>query len=242
MKTVQQVSRLTGVSVRTLHHYDAIGLLPPTQVTEAGYRLYDAAALEQLQLILLLRELEFPLKEITAILSASEQERNRILDDRIKILQKRRDRLKTITFLAQQIRQTGVAQLDMKQFDIRSVEDHAVQAKALWGNTDAYREFEEKQNSRSNQQSQSINDGLMDLFRNLGELKDCDPGCEEAQAWVQQLQSYITAHYYNCTAQILRGLGCMYAAGDSFTENIDAAGGSGTADFANQAIQIYCSK
>ena len=68
MKTVKEVSRLTGVSIRTLHHYDAIGLLKPTQVTEAGYRLYDDAALQRLQNILLFRELQFPLKEIKAFL------------------------------------------------------------------------------------------------------------------------------------------------------------------------------
>ena len=70
MKTVKQVSQVSGVSVRTLHHYDAIGLLKPTRVTEAGYRLYDDAALERLQSILLFRELQFPLKEIGRILDA----------------------------------------------------------------------------------------------------------------------------------------------------------------------------
>lgn len=72
MKTVHEVSRISGVSVRTLHHYDAIGLLKPTAVTEAGYRLYDDAALAKLQNILLYRELEFPLKEIKAILDHPE--------------------------------------------------------------------------------------------------------------------------------------------------------------------------
>ena len=72
MKTVHEVSRISGVSVRTLHHYDAIGLLKPTAVTEAGYRLYDDAALARLQDILLYRELEFPLKEIKAILDHPE--------------------------------------------------------------------------------------------------------------------------------------------------------------------------
>ena len=62
MKTVKEVSRITGVSVRTLHHYDAIGLLKPTQVTEAGYRLYDDSALARMQSILLFRQLQFPLK------------------------------------------------------------------------------------------------------------------------------------------------------------------------------------
>ena len=70
MKTVREVSKLTGVSVRTLHHYDAIGLLKPSRVTEAGYRLYDDTALARLQSILLFRELQFSLKEIRAILDA----------------------------------------------------------------------------------------------------------------------------------------------------------------------------
>ena len=70
MRTVNEVSKLTGVSVRTLHHYDAIGLLKPTAVSEAGYRLYDDRALERLQQILLFRELEFPLKDIRMIMES----------------------------------------------------------------------------------------------------------------------------------------------------------------------------
>ena len=68
MMTIHEVGKLAGVSVRTLHHYDAIGLLPPTALTEAGYRLYDDTALARLQSILLFRELEFPLKDIKRIL------------------------------------------------------------------------------------------------------------------------------------------------------------------------------
>ena len=70
MKTVTEVSKLTGVSVRALHHYDNIGLLKPTRVTEAGYRLYDDTALERLYMILVFRELGLSLKEITGILQA----------------------------------------------------------------------------------------------------------------------------------------------------------------------------
>ena len=70
MKTVNEVSRQTGVSIRTLHYYDAIGLLRPTQITESGYRLYDDTALERLQNILLFRELQFPLREIREILDS----------------------------------------------------------------------------------------------------------------------------------------------------------------------------
>ena len=77
MKTVHEVSKLTGVSVRTLHHYDEIGLLKPTEVTEAGYRLYGDTALERLQHILLFRELQFPLKDIKDILDSPDFDRNR---------------------------------------------------------------------------------------------------------------------------------------------------------------------
>lgn len=68
MKTVKQVSQMAGISVRTLHYYDSIGLLHPAQVTESGYRLYDDATLVRLQCILLFRQLQFPLREIKEIL------------------------------------------------------------------------------------------------------------------------------------------------------------------------------
>jgi len=83
MKTVHEVSKLAGISVRTLHYYDSIGLLSPTEVTEAGYRLYDDSALEQLQLILLFRELQFPLKEIREILNSSNFDRKKALEQQI---------------------------------------------------------------------------------------------------------------------------------------------------------------
>lgn len=95
MKTVNEVSRLTGVSIRTLHYYDEIGLLHPTQVTDAGYRLYDDTALEKLQHIMLFRELEFPLKEIKEILNSSDFDRNKALQQQIELLILKKNILKT---------------------------------------------------------------------------------------------------------------------------------------------------
>ena len=82
MMTVKEVSKLTGVSVRTLQYYDKIGLLQPTKYTDSGYRLYDDTALETLQQILLLKELEFPLKEIAKILSSPGFDREKALFER----------------------------------------------------------------------------------------------------------------------------------------------------------------
>ena len=82
----------------------------------------------------------------------------------------------------------------------------------------------------------------MDLFTRLGGMRELGADAPEVQAWVKELQAYFTEHFYNCTPQILLGLSEMYAGGGSMTENIDAAGGKGTGEFARKAIMIYCGK
>lgn len=240
MKTVKEVSKQTGISVRTLHHYDAIGLLKPTSVTEAGYRLYDDAALERLYLILLFRELEFPLKDIGAILNAPDFDRNRVLERQIELLNKKRDRLEYMTNMARGIKLIGVKNLEFEGFDVNKIDDYAAQAKTLYGKTEAYQEYEQKARNRTPEQNRDVNSQVMDFFVRLGQLKDLPPESKEVQAWVKELQDFFTAHFYTCTPQILKGLGEIYAGGGSMTENIDAAGGQGTGEFAQRAIEIYC--
>lgn len=240
MKTVKQVSKLSGVSVRTLHHYDAIGLLLPTRVTEAGYRLYDDAALQRLQTILLLRELQFSLKEIRDILNSPDFDPIDALEQQIRLLELRRGHLDKLILHARQIQKKGMITMDFSAFDNTELDCYAAEAKARWGKTDAYREFEEKTAGQTPQQLRSTGDALMEIFVRFGAIRQTSPASEEAQALVAELQQFITGHYYTCTKQILRGLGQMYIAGDSMTENIDRAGGEGTAVFAHQAIEEYC--
>ena len=238
MKTVKEVSRLTGVSVRTLHHYDAIGLLKPAKVTDAGYRLYDDAALGRLQTILLFRELQFPLKEIRDLLETPDFDPMAALDDQIRLLQLRREHLDRLIDHARQIQKTGVMNMDFKAYDTKKLDTYAAEAKKRWGHTDAWRESQQKQKTQAQEVSDA--DGLMDIFRRLGAYRNADPAAPEAQALIRELQQYICDHYYNCTNQILMGLGQMYAAGDEMNENIDRSGGPGTGDFARRAIEIYC--
>lgn len=240
MKTVNEIAKLAHISVRTLHHYDSIGLLKPTEITEAGYRLYDDAALERLYLILLFRELEFPLKDIQAILDAPDFDRNRILERQIKLLQAKIDHLQTRIHLAKGIKLLGVRNLEFQNWDPKKTDEYAAQAQTLYSKTEAWQEYLRKAGNRSKAREQALGEGIMELFANLGRLKTLPAGAPEVQAWVRQLQSYITEHYYTCTPQILRGLGEMYAGGGSMTENIDAAGGKGTGAFAWEAIQVYC--
>lgn len=240
MKTVKQLAAQVGISVRTLHHYDAIGLLRPSQVTQAGYRLYDDAAAERLCLILLFRELGFPLKQIRAILDAPDFDRNQILSQQVQLLEQRKAHLENLANMARGIQLVGVNYLEMQDFDFQKIDDYAEQAKTLYGKTEAYQQCVQKAAARTQQQNQKVNGQLMDFFAALGQLKEQNPDSEAAQQWVRQLQAFITEHYYDCTEQILLGLGDLYAGGGSMTENIDAAGGPGTGSFAQQAIRIYC--
>ena len=239
MKTVKEVSKLTGVSVRTLHHYDAIGLLKPSQITDAGYRLYDDAAIEKLSMILVFRELGLSLKEIGDILHAPDFDRNRILEKQIALMQDRVGKLQNRIALAKGIRTVGVKYMDFEGFDSQKIDEYSVQAKALYGKTDAYKEFQQKSKNRTKEQEKGLGAQVMDFFARLGQMRPCAPDCEEAQAWAKELQDFFTAHYYNCTPQILASLAESYAGGGSMTENIDKAGGAGTGTFAKEVIDIY---
>ena len=240
MKTVKQVSILTGVSVRTLHHYDEIGLLKPAKVTEAGYRLYDDAALQRLHAILLLRELQFPLKEIKDILDSPGFDPMKALEQQIELLELQKQHLTDLIDHARKIQKTGVIPMDFSSFDTSNIDRYTTEARVKWGKTEAYQEFEVKTAGQSKAQMQSTGDALMDIFREFGTIRHLSPASTEAQALVAKLQSFITEHYYTCTKQILFGLGQMYAAGDEMNENIDKAGGEGTGAFARDAITIYC--
>ena len=237
---VNEVSKLTGVSIRTLQYYDRIGLLHPAKYTEAGYRLYDDAALETLQQILLFRELEFPLKDIKEIISSPDFDRRKALDQQIELLRLKKEHIENLIDLAREIKLSGVKKLTFDAFDTKKIDEYAAQAKASWGTTPAYKEFEEKSKGRTKEEDKKIYQGMIDLFAQFGRIRDTDPASGEAQALVKKLQDHITEHMYTCTKEILSGLGKMYAAGGEFTQNIDSYGGGGTAEFASRAIEIFC--
>ena len=242
MKTVKEVSKLTGVSVRSLHYYDAIGLLKPSGVTDAGYRLYDDLALEKLYMILVFRELGLSLKEIANIIYAPDYDRNRILEKQIKLMQEQVGKLQDRIALAKGMLTVGVKYMNFDGFDPKKIDEYSTQAKALYGKTDAYKEYEVKSKNRTAQQEKDLGAQVMDFFVRLGKMRPCAPDCEEAQAWAMELQNFFTANYYTCTPQILISLAESYAGGGSMTENIDKAGGAGTGAFAKEVIDIYAQK
>ena len=132
--------------------------------------------------------------------------------------------------------------MDFDGFSPEKLDDYARQAKTLYGKTDAYREYEQKAKGRTKAQSDAVNGQVMDFFVRLGKLRGLSADSEEVQNWVRELQAFFTANYYQCTPEILMGLGEMYAGGGAMTKNIDAAGGEGTGAFARDAIRICCGK
>lgn len=235
MMTIHEVSKLAGVSVRTLHHYDAIGLLPPTSLTEAGYRLYDDTALVRLQSILLFRELEFPLRDIKQILDDPHFDQSAALTDQIKLLELRRQRLEKLIALARETLKTGVIPMNFEPFDKTEQARLSAEVKERWGGSAAYQEYQQRQKEGAT----GGHADLMAQFVTLGRLKHLSPDAPEVQAAVHSLRQFITQHFYTCTPEILAQLGEMYVADDRFRRNIDKAGGEGTAEFATQAIRLY---
>lgn len=239
---MHEVSKLAGVSIRTLQYYDKIGLLHPTGYTDAGYRLYDDADLERLQHILLFRELEFPLKDIRAIINSPDFDRSKALEQQIEMLQLKKEHIENLMSFALGIKMLGVKHMDFKAFDRSKLDEYSRRAKELYGNTPEYKEMQEKTKNRTEKEDRLLADRFMLIFKEAGEMRNSDPASPEAQDIVKRIQAFITENLYTCTNKILRGLGKMYSGGGDFTKNIDGYGGEGTAEFVDKAIEIYCDK
>ena len=149
MRTVKDVSKLTGVSVRTLHYYDAIGLLTPTKVTDAGYRMYDDTALSRLQSILLFRELQFPLKEIKEFLDSPDFNQEETIAQQIKLLELQYKHIGELISFAREIQTKGVKTMNFEAFDAKEIEQYKAEVKSKWGNSKAYQEYEQRAVSHS---------------------------------------------------------------------------------------------
>lgn len=238
---IKEFAEFTGVSVRTLHYYDEIGLLKPAAVDEhSGYRYYDEASLLRMQEILFYRELDFPLKSIREILSSPNYDKQQALQEQKALLTLKKDRLER---LIAAVDSAAKGETVMNAFDNSEFEQYKAEAKQRWGKTDAYKEHAEKTKNYTQDKWQNLNHGMNNI---LAEFACCmqsgsAPNSAAAQTLVKKLQDYISEHFYTCSDQILAGLGQMYTADERFKNNIDKHA-AGTAEFISAAIQIYCRK
>ncbi|MDO5329725.1 MAG: MerR family transcriptional regulator [Coriobacteriia bacterium] len=210
MYKINEIAKISNLSVRTLQYYDKIGLLKPTEIGKNGYRYYDDSIFEKLQYILLFREIDMPLKEMKEILN-SEETRVAVLNKQIELLKHKQSRLNRVIDIAE----------DIRKGEIMDFDKYREQAKKRWGDTDAYKEFEKRGHK------DHFDKGLLDLFKDA-ENKD----------FPIKLKNYITENYYTCTDDILLGLADMYTTSE-FKENIDRHAGNGAAEKASMSIKKY---
>lgn len=241
---INEVSKLTGITVRTLHYYDEIDLLKPSEVTDTGYRIYDDEAIQRLQEILFFRELEFSLNEIKALLTSSSYNRKEALLKHKELLLIKQKRLDGLIQLVNDTLE-GEEKMNFKPFDMSEIEKakeaYSEEVKERWGQTDAYRESAQKTKHYQEADWKEINEKSGEIFKAFNELKTTDPTSETAHQLVKKWQDYITQYFYQCTDDILAGLGLMYVYDERFKENIDQYG-EGTAQFMSDAIASYCKK
>ncbi|MFE6079104.1 MerR family transcriptional regulator [Paenibacillus sp. NPDC057886] len=238
---VKEVAELVGISVRTLHHYDEIGLLTPDEVTSAGYRLYSDANLEKLQQILFFKELDFSLKDIKEILNNPSFDREEALNMHRRILLEKRQRLdqmiatidKSVQHVRGEIKMTAKEQFEGFDFSHNPYEQ---EARERWGDQ-TVDQANQKIQSQSPEKQKALSDQMNSIYTRLAAIRHTDPTSAEAQAGISEWYGYLN-NMGNYSPEVFRALGQMYVDDERFTRNIDQFG-EGLAVFMRDAMAVF---
>ncbi len=246
---IKEISDLSGVSVRTLHHYDQLGLLKPDSVAANGYRIYSEQNLLRLQQILFFKELDFSLAEIKKILDHPDFEQIHALESQQAILVKKRTRLNQIIQLITQTINSiqGGTIMEKKEmfqaFDLTEIKKdqakYAAEVREKYGASPAYQESQQKAAKYNQHDWENIMAAANEIYTKLATLMELPISDPEVQAMINNWREHINQNYYQCTLEIFRGLGEIYVADPRFTKNIDQYR-PGLAEFMHQAMNYYC--
>ena len=245
--TVKSVAAAAGISVRTLHHYDEIGLLKPTTVTAAGYRHYTEGDLERLQQILFFKELGFPLQEIREILDSPSFDRKEALLAHRDLLLEKQKRLDTLIRSVDRTIESIERGVPMETHSMFEGFDEAQQAKyreeaaARWG-----KEHVDESYRRTANYTQADWAKLREEMHQIGVdmaagMDHGDPGAPEAQAAVARWHAFINERFYDCSLEVFRGLGDLYVDDGRFTATYEKIR-PGLAQFLREAMHRYCDR
>jgi DNA-binding transcriptional MerR regulator len=241
--TVGGVARLAGVTVRTLHHYDEIGLVVPGSRTRAGYRIYGTEEIERLQEVLFFRELGFGLDDIKRIIGQPGYNRAEALHRQRQMLESQADHLSALIDSVEQALQAERTGINMSNEDALGVfgdfdpAEYEEEAKQRWGEIEAYQQSAQRTARYTKQDWEQIRDESDVINRRfLALMADGVPTDTVAAMDVaEEHRSHITKWFYDCSRQAHAGLGQMYVADPRFTENIDKTG-EGLAAYVAAAI------
>jgi DNA-binding transcriptional MerR regulator len=240
--TVKRVSEMAGVSIRALHHYDAIGLLRPAGATEAGYRLYSEEDVRRLQQILFYRELELKLKEIGVILDGPGFDPGEALRNHRKVLRARRARLSA---LIQTIDRTlesldrGTHMEDKDLFDGFDPAKYEDEARQRWGDTLAWKESQKRTKGYTREDWTAIRKENTGIVQAIAARMGKGPSDPQVQKLVKRYHDHINNRYYTCTVEIFRGLADNNVDDPRFTATWEKIK-PGMARFMQSAMIEYC--
>ncbi|MBS4196815.1 MerR family transcriptional regulator [Lederbergia citri] len=241
---VKEVADLVGISVRTLHHYDDIGLLIPEETTEAGYRIYSNKNLETLQQILFFKELGFPLKQIKEIISSPSFDREEALSLHRKMLVEKRRRLdrmietveKTMKHMKGEIKMSNKEKFEGFDFSHNPYEQ---EARERWGD-EAVNKANQKIGNISKSEKDEFEERFNEIYRKLAEIRHTSPDSKEAQEGIKEWYDFLnTMGDYSFDA--FKGLGQIYVDDERFTKNIDQFG-KGLAQFMRDAMAVFADR
>ncbi|WP_327430595.1 MerR family transcriptional regulator [Streptomyces sp. NBC_01236] len=228
--SVGQVAGFAGVTVRTLHHYDEIGLLAPGERSHAGHRRYGDADLDRLQQILFYRELGFPLDEVAALLDDPEADPRAHLRRQHELLTARIEKLQRMAAAvehAMEARKMGINLTPEEKFEVfgdKDPEKYADEAERRWGGTEAYAESQRRAARYTKDEWKRMQAEVASWGERYDALMEAgeQPIGERAMDMAEEHRQHITKWFYECTYEIHRGLGEMYVSDERFKEFYDS--------------------
>jgi DNA-binding transcriptional MerR regulator len=240
---IHELSKLASVTIRTLHYYDHIGLLTPNAVGSNGYRYYDEENIENLKLILYFKELDFPLDQIKKLL-AQTVNKEVLLKQQRHLLQLKRDRLNGMIRTIDNALE-GESNMNFKEFDMQEIEKtkqaYAKEVEERWGDTTQFAQSKRKTTQYTQEDWKLIKEEEREIFSSFANISHLEPSSREAMELVRRWQHHISNYFYECSDEILGGLGQMYLQDERFIEHMDTFK-EGTTVFISNAIAAFLSK
>jgi DNA-binding transcriptional MerR regulator len=240
--SVGELAKLTGVTVRALHHYDEIGLVRPSRRSAAGYRLYDRDDVLRLQHVLLLREVGLPLDDIAAVLDDPSFDRARALRDHREVLVAKRARIDTmLAALDAAVRleeETAMSDNSIRSmFEGFSPETYDAEARERWGDTESYKEAARRTKRYGKAEWDELRREADAIYARLVELMRAGAAVDDARVreQVDAHRAHIDRWFYPCSREMHRGLGELYINDPRFAANLDKLA-AGFARYLHDAI------
>lgn len=239
----KELAELTGISVRTLHHYDKIGLLVPQKDNLNGYRIYSESDVDKLQQILFFKELDFPLKKIKQILDDPSFDKTKALELQQHLLAEKKHRIEMMLITLDQTIRNEKGEITMTNeekftgFDF-STNPYEEEARQLWGDK-TFEQANKTIKNKSEQEQLSLKESFDAEFRHLAAVRKLSPSSEKAQQAIDHFFHYLNDTHGNIySLEVFAGLGEMYVADERFTKNIDQFG-DGLSAFLKDAMAVY---